>query len=144
VRIILFTTNYVNRIGIKILQLSGSENRAFTLIPANNSHVCFGEGLILRCETDLGYLRWNISIPRDGYKGSRLISFGGSSTFEPLTLNSTVFSFYRLSTSPLVATLTVNSVIVDMTVFCTELSVSVANLLATDVHIIRIRGMNEN
>ena len=127
-----------------IAAASGSEDRTFTLLPANNSYVCFGEELTLRCETDLGYLRWNISIPRDGYKGSRLISFGGSSTFEPLVLSSTIFSFSRLSTSPLIATLTVNSVIVDMRVFCTELSVSVANPLATDVHIVRIRGKYEN
>ena len=60
--------------------------------------------------------------------------------FEPLTWNNIIFSFSRLSTSPLIATLTINSVIVDMRVYCTELSVSVANLLATDVHVVRMRG----
>ena len=129
-----------------IIAASGSDDTTFKLLPANDSHVCFGEELTLRCETDLGYLRWNISIPRDGYvyKRSRLISFGGTSMFEPLTMNSTIFSFSRLSTSPLIATLTVNSVVVDMRVSCTELSVSVANVLATDLHVVRIRGKYGN
>lgn len=113
------------------------------LMPSNNTYVCFGEELTFRCETNQGYLRWNVSIPRDGYKGSRLISYGGSSTFVPLTRNNIIFSFSRLSTSPLIATLTISSVIVDMRVFCAELSVSVANLLATDVHVLSIRGKNE-
>ena len=60
--------------------------------------------------------------------------------FEPLTWNNTIFRFFHLSTSPLIATLTINSVVVDMRVYCTELSVSIANLLATDIHVVRMRG----
>ena len=122
---------------------SGNEGETFMLLPSNNAYVCFGEELTLRCETNQDYLRWNISISRDRYKGSRLISYGGSSTPESLTLNNIIFSFSRLSTSPLIATLTINSVIVDMRVFCTELSVSVANLLASNVHVLNNRGKNE-
>ena len=114
----------------------------FTLLPSNNTYVCFGEEVTLRCETSERYLRWNITIPHDRYRGSRLISYGGSSLFEPLTLNNTVFSFSRKSTSPLIATLTINSVTADMKIFCTELSISIANLLSTDVHVIRTRGIN--
>lgn len=112
----------------------------FTLLPSNNAYVCFGEEVTLRCETSERYLRWNISIPHNRYKGSRLMSYGGSSIYDPLTLNNTIFSFSRLSTSPLIATLMINSVTTDMTIFCTELSVSVENSLSTDVHVIRTRG----
>ena len=126
-----------NNIIIMIEIISGS---GFTLLPSNITYVCFGEELTLMCETNERYLRWNISIPRDGYKGSRLVSYGGTPVFEPLTTNNTIFSIFRLSTTPLIATMMINNVVADMTVFCTELSTSVANLLATDIHVIRMNG----
>ena len=117
--------------------MAGVGAGVFMLSPLEIAYVCPGEELTLTCETSENLLGWNITIPHNGYHSLRLVSSSGV-PIVPLRVNSTVFNFTRKSDSPLVITLLIRNVTVDLRIFCIEFDAfSMANFLLTTVRVFR-------
>ena len=108
--------------------------------PSGVAPVCqIGEQLELTCSVTGKFLRWEFSVTGTF---TPIISAGGPSGVPPpLTVNSTVFTFSRLSIQPLISTMTVNSVsegLNGVQVHCVDEEASES--ATTTIHIIDARG----
>ena len=93
---------------------------------------------MMKCGTEGVLLEWNMSIPQYGFIGGRFVSHLGTPNMDPLSVNSITFHFVRNSSSPLVVTLIINSVVVDLRVACKQYYQSgvSSNVFATAVQIL--------
>ena len=97
------------------------------LTPAGELSVCPGTQLSFRCNTNLTYLEWNVTVFQLGTPHSRTLLVFSTSFFTfPLFVNGHSFRVTRDSASgalPIISTLTVEDATVDLngtTIHCTE------------------------
>ena len=80
--------------------------------PSEVAPVCqAGDQSELTCSVTGIFLRWEFSVPGAQMPFTALVSAGGPSGVPPpIPVNSTIFTFSRLSTQPLTSTMTISSV----------------------------------